>query len=76
MSPFILSTERANMENSRISTRDTVQNHEILRLPIGNLHLTPWNMQSYQSLSNSLYGFKKNFPRVRGGLAKSLKVLD
>lgn len=33
---------------------NTVQNHEILRLLRGKLHLARWKMQSYQSFSNVL----------------------
>ena len=53
LSPNFLATERAKIGNSDLSTPNTIQNHEILPLPKGKLSQLRWNMQAYQSLSNS-----------------------
>ena len=52
--PYIMVSERAKIVNSALTTPNTVQNHDILHFWRGKLHLARWNMQSYQSFSNSL----------------------
>ena len=48
LASYILAKERDKIGNSDLTTLNSVQNYEILRLRRGKLHPKRWNMQSYQ----------------------------
>ena len=54
LASYILAKESTKNGISNLATLNTVQDHEILCFRRVKLHLTRWNMLSYQSFSNSL----------------------